>query len=97
MIPVDYLYDPITLDDLVKDGDRAVGDSTNQNQDIILRINKGELKQFLDVGVGIWSQIDNEDPSDLIREITKQYVKDGMKIKDSLIDENGIFKVDASY
>lgn len=93
----DYLIDPTTLDDLVRDGDRAIGDVTVQNQNLLLRTNKGEWKATPDVGVGLFSFIGDEGSDDLMREIRRQCVKDGMQVNNIQVSAAGKLTIDATY
>lgn len=82
---------------LFKDGDLVIGDSTQQNQRLLLVSNLGDFKANPTVGVGVLDFLDDENPTDLIREIRKQYSADGMQINAIALDGDGTIKVDAEY
>lgn len=67
-------------DVLCTGGDFAVSDATLQHQKDLLDAGKGEYKESPTVGVGIYEYLNSEDPSDLIREIKDQFLKDGMDV-----------------
>lgn len=67
----------------VINGDLGIGESTLQNQRLLLVAQKGEFKQHPKTGVGIESYLDAENPQDMLLEIRSQFVLDGMKV-DSL-------------
>lgn len=92
----DILINIETGELLQKAGDFSVGDATIQNQKLLLILNKNEIKQYPTACVGATEFIDDEDPNELIREIRKEYTKDGMRIKD-LTNNNGKIGVDANY
>lgn len=78
------IYDILLNDDYdlltTNDGDLSVGESTLQNQMLLLMCNKGELKQYPDRGVGVSNYIETENNGSLSREIHSEFVRDGMKI-----------------
>ena len=96
MKPNGFLYDPITKDDLIRNGDHAKGDTTKQNQELLLNATKNMIKQFPTSGVGVLYQIDNEGPDDLFRDIRAEFVKDGMTVN-NLVVVAGVIRVDAEY
>jgi hypothetical protein len=67
-------------DVLCMGGDFAIGDATLQHQKDLLDACKGEYKESPTVGVGIYEFLNSEDPSDMIREIKDQFLKDGMEV-----------------
>lgn len=100
-MPQDYLHDG-TDDLMIADGNFVVGESTIQHQDLLLRMKKGDLRQFPRTGVGIDDFLLDDEPGDVFQEIQKQFEADGMVIRDIeiAIDEaNGKLqpKVDALY
>lgn len=79
-MPIDYLHDS---DDLkIADGDFAKGESTMQHQSLLVRLKKGELRQFPKTGVGIEDFLQDDNPGDVHVEIQKQLEADGMVIRD---------------
>lgn len=97
----DYLLDE--NDDLViQGGDFKVGESTEQHKSLLLRLQKGELRQFPKTGVGLADYLLDESPNDLWLEIQKQFEADGMVVrKINFIMDEGINKmkpdIDAFY
>lgn len=59
----------------------VVGDVTEQNQRIILFAEKGEIKSAPLMGVGLASYLDDENPSELLREIRINLREDGQKVR----------------
>lgn len=96
-MPKDFLFNMTTGEPLIEDGDFVVGDSTAQHQYDLLRLQKGELKQFPKAGVGVIDFFDDENPDALLREMRKQYSADGMKVNDLNLQTNGSIATDASY
>lgn len=79
-MPIDYLHDS---DDLkIADGDFAKGESTKQHQSLLVRLKKGELRQFPKTGVGIEDFLQDENPGDAYMEIQKQLEADGMVVRE---------------
>lgn len=97
MTVTDFLYDPTTKDDYAVDGDLPVGDATLQSQEVILMAAAGEIKQWPDLGVGLFCHLDDEGPDDLMRDIRQQLVKDQMTVNDISISATGELIVDANY
>ncbi|MCO5229612.1 MAG: hypothetical protein M9958_00510 [Chitinophagales bacterium] len=80
----------------VFDGDFNIGDSTVQNQSLLLQSQKGELKQYPITGVGINNFLLDENKNDLYREIRREFVRDGIKLNSITIDKESIL-IDAHY
>ena len=95
-MPNDYLIDYTTGRMKKANGDFVMGESTVQHQRRLLKAQQGEYKQNPLVGVGVDNSLDDEDPDDLIREVRKQYVQDGMTVDVLKITATGI-AVDAHY
>lgn len=75
----DILLDE-NLTPLITDGDLTIGDSTSQNQMLLLVSDKGEFKQFPTRGVGVARYIETSDSEGLAREINTEYRLDGMTV-----------------
>jgi hypothetical protein len=58
----------------------VVGDTLYQNQAIILKAQKGEIKEYPTTGVGIENMLNDTDLKLWRREITDQLESDGMQI-----------------
>ncbi len=88
----------ILLDDdfdlKIADGDLVTGDATMQNEQLLLLLTKGELKQYPTDTVGIITYVDDESRSALIQEIERQYTADGMQVNKVAL-EAGIVKTEA--
>lgn len=68
-------------------GDFAIGESTRQHQQILLIVEKGELKEFPTNGVGTQSWLLDDTSGDYNAEVKKEFERDGMtvyKVKGSL-------------
>jgi hypothetical protein len=81
---------------IIKDGDFVFDEPTLDNQRLLLLCEKGENKSAPLTGVGARSWQDDEGPQDFIREIRRQYTRDGMKVKRIEV-VNGQLQIDASY
>lgn len=84
------------LDLRIENGDFVIGESTTQNQKILLLADKNDFKEYPTVGVGIDTYLDDESPADMHREIRLQFTKDGMKVK-SIKTNEGQINIDAPY
>jgi hypothetical protein len=82
---------------IIKDGDFVLGYSDNQHQIHILRANKGEIKDFPELGVGIEQILDDDEPIDILIEAKKNLEYDGMKINNIKFEENGNLNIDGYY
>ncbi|MBA3901184.1 MAG: hypothetical protein H0X62_13425 [Bacteroidetes bacterium] len=82
---------------LIKNGDLVMGDATKQHQKHLLMASKGEYKQSPTTGVGLMSFLDDENPDDLLREIRKEFARDGMTVNDIKIKGDGSISIDAAY
>lgn len=92
----DIIYDDVTKDDLVVDGDDFIGDATKQNQEVIIFSSKNEIKQYPTSCVGAIAFIEDDEADDFIREIKKELVKDGQTVN-SITVADGKIIVDANY
>ncbi len=85
-------------DDLqIKNGDFVVGHSNEQHQKHILLANKGEYKEFPEVGVGIAQMIADDRYTEILIETKKQLEYDGMEIDDISLDEYGKMLIEGIY
>jgi hypothetical protein len=82
------------LDLKVINGTLAFGDTTFQNQKILILANKGELKQNPMRGVGAIRFIEESNPDNLAREIRTEFIADGMSVERIKIDSD--FKIDVA-
>lgn len=81
----------------VKNGSLAVGDSTAQNQKILILANKGDFKMRPMRGVGAARFLESEIPSDFAREIRTEFVADGMTVNTIRVGSDLQLEIDASY
>lgn len=100
-MPFDYGHDS---DDLqIANGDFVVAESTKQHQSLLVRLKKGELRQFPKTGVGIDDFLQDDNPGDAEPEIRKQFEADGQVVRsiqlrfDADNDEQLQLKIDAYY
>jgi hypothetical protein len=77
-------------------GDFAIGESTLQNQQLLLLSNKGDWRESPEMGVGILTFLKDEDDGQLLPEIKQQFEKDGMTVKSITQTADG-FIIDAPY
>jgi hypothetical protein len=98
-MPNDYAH--INDDLVIADGDFVVAESTKQHQSLMIRLNKGEQRQFPKTGVGIDSFLQDDNPGDVDPEIRKQFEADTMTIRDIDVrfNEDGelMVRTDAYY
>lgn len=88
----------VTRDDQGKITDGLViGDVTSQNQNTILLAEKGEIKNSPLLGVGIASYLDDESPSELLREVRINLRMDGQKVRSCGFDNNGKLIIQGGY
>lgn len=81
----------------ISNGDLDVGESTLQNQRLLLVAQKGEFKQHPKTGVGIESYLNAENPQDMLLEIRSQFELDGMKVESLKQTSTGEINVIAHY
>lgn len=74
----------------------ALGDTTRQNQALILLLHKGELKENAAVGVGISDMLLDHDPLHWRQEIREQLEMDRQNVRSVKITQKGI-TIDAHY
>lgn len=82
----------------VKDGDLLTGFSDLQHQEHLLVTQKGQLKQFPDVGVGIESFLLDSEIDEMLAEVRSEFIKDGMTVtKLNYNEETGDLDYAANY
>ena len=74
----------------------VIGDTTFQNQKILLLANKGEMKEYPTCGVGASNYLESNNGDELAREIRSEFTKDGMEVTKIAIDIPSI-KIEAKY
>ncbi len=78
-------------------GDLNIGYSDNQHQEHILLANKGEFREFPELGVGIDKILSDDDYIPVLIEMKKNLQYDGMTINNIKIDETGNLDIDGNY
>ena len=85
------------FDLLFENGDFAIGESTEQHQQLLLLSNKGDWRENPATGVGVLGYLkDDSEDSNLMPEIKEQFEKDGMQVNGIEQIEMG-FNIDAFY
>ena len=92
---IDILLDS-DVDIMFADGDFLTGDSTMQNQYLILATHKGEWKEKPFIGAGLKDMIGDDDAVYWKHRITEELKRDGMDVKDIKIN-NGQININAEY
>lgn len=78
MMPLDILLADFAP--RIQDGDLVIGESTRQHQEILLLVEKGELRQHPLSGVGIRNEMLDDNPAAVRAEVKRQFELDGMRI-----------------
>jgi hypothetical protein len=81
----------------IEDGDLVIGHSDQQHQSDLLLLGKGGSKEFPTLGVGLFSYLENEDRSGLLREIKVQFNADGMVVSNVGYNSKGQVVYEAEY
>ncbi|WP_281683420.1 oxidase [Zunongwangia profunda] len=82
---------------IIENGDFKIGYSDNQHQEHILKAEKGEYKEFPEVGVGISQMLSDDRYDEMMIEMKKQLQYDGMKIKTIRFEQDGQLIIDGKY
>lgn len=85
------------MDLLIQNGDFVLGDTTAQNQKILILSNKTEFKENPMRCVGTMMFLEDHKPDALAREIRQEFITDGMKVNTIVIKQIGDIEVDATY
>lgn len=80
----------------IMDGDFVIGNSTDQNVELIFTTTPGELKEHLETGVAINRAINGNIDRFLDRTIRVQMAADGYEIDKLQISEKGI-SIEGNY
>lgn len=75
----------------------VVGHILYQNQFILLKAHKGELKEFPVLGIGLADMVHDHDVAGWSSEIRRQLEKDGMKVKRVVFGPHMNLEIDAGY
>lgn len=95
-MPNDILLDE-NFNPVITNGDFTIGDSTYQNQKILIFADKGQFKADPLAGVGSRRFLETSKHDDFAREIRQQFSADGMIIRALQINENLEITIDAQY
>lgn len=95
-MPTDVLLNE-NLDLSIKDGDLDFGESTYQHQQLLLLMEKADLKEYPTTGVASKSFLESENPSSFAREIRQEFYSDGMDVRQIKIADNLELTIDAQY
>lgn len=77
-------------------GDFLIGESTNQNVELLFVSTPGDWKQYLETGIAIKKSVNGNIDRFLDRTIRIQLEADGYNIEKLIISETGI-TIDGSY
>jgi len=80
-----------------KDGDFVIGESTAQNQKLLIRCNKTGFKENPMRCVGVKRFLEQPTPDNLAREIRQEFYADGMKVNAIKIEMPHEIGIDAEY
>lgn len=81
----------------IENGDFVIGDATLQHQQDILISHKGEYKESPELGIGILTEVNNENPRAILAQIKRNFEYDGMTVKTLKVSDNGNLVIDAPY
>lgn len=79
------------------DDDFSFGETTQQNQGLILLANKGEFRQSPFVGVGLKQYVEDDQLGAMRTELARQLELDGMYIQNLTVFSNGRVLINATY
>jgi hypothetical protein len=81
----------------ISNNDLVIDVSDQQQQERLLLTEKGNVKQFIDAGVGTLKFLEAEDNGSLLREINNQFAADGMTVKQIGFNDEGNIILNAPY
>lgn len=81
----------------IENGDFVVGKSDEQHQLDIMLAEKGEFKEFPEVGVGIQQMLSDDNFTPMLIEAKKQLEYDGMRVNDIIFKQGGKLIIDGKY
>jgi len=95
-MPYDVLLNDFDL--IFAKGDLVVGESTEQNQALLLMTNAGEWRESPMVGVGLSRFLNDEtDGAALAASVKIAFEQDGMRVSRVFAAANQTIQVDATY
>lgn len=83
-------------DIIISNGDFAIGDSDIRHQEHILIANKGEFKEFPEMGVGIIEALNSDDIREVLDNVKRNFQYDGMYVNNITYDGEKLI-TDAKY
>ena len=81
----------------VVNGSLVIGETTAQNQRLLIFANKGEFKSKPMRGVGASLYLESDDTEGLARAIRTEFIADGMTVNKIKIGQNNALEIDAYY
>lgn len=81
----------------ILNGSLVIGDTTVQNQQMLLLADKSDFKQVPMRGVGARRFLESSQSDELAREIRLEFIADGMTIQKIEFPAEGQIKIDARY
>ena len=81
----------------VKNGEVVIGDIANQNLEILVLSEKGEIREAPLRGVGIRRYVDDEDVATLLQAIRNEVAEEGMTLDKLGVDNDGKLEIIAHY
>lgn len=81
----------------VSNGSVVVGDIANQNLEILVLSEKGEIREAPLRGVGIRRYVDDEDPAMLLQAIRNEVATEGMELDNIGITADGKLEIEVHY
>ena len=92
----DYILDDFDL--VIDNGDFKKGETTRQNEAILLYLNKGESKQYPEAGVGLNNYLlDNRGIAEFVQEASRQLEDDGIEIRQIIMNDWDDITIDGEY
>ncbi|MCL2290822.1 MAG: hypothetical protein FWC34_09020 [Bacteroidetes bacterium] len=85
-------------DVMIRNGSMVVGDSSLQNQYMILVAQKNEFKEYPTLGVGVSDMLGDDDVLEWKKRIREEFKKDDLKVNKTDLDlQTGELEIDAKY
>lgn len=81
----------------VSNGSMVIGDIANQNVELLIISEKGEIREAPLRGVGIRRFVDDEDPAMLLQAIRNELATEKMTIDSIGISSDGKMNIEAHY
>lgn len=91
----------ILLDDdgdlLIENGDFVIGESDTEHIKSILMANKGDFKEFPELGVGMEELLNDDAITQFLIDAKKNLEYDGLQVNNISFTDEGKLNVDAKY